>query len=92
MAMNSDLLDAARLAQRWISTEGNAGWEDIADWFYRDTGHLRPGKSMPDECSFDEHDRDEAWSKWCKDKKAEVREQLAAAIAREQQTKESETV
>ncbi len=36
------------MARRWIGT-GNAieDFDEIADWFYRDTGFMRPGKSRP---------------------------------------------
>lgn len=33
---------------RWYRDPGDLGvWEDIASWFHKETGHLRPGKDKP---------------------------------------------
>lgn len=47
----------------------NERFEIVAELFYRDTGFMRPGKSMPMEMcsSVSEHRRREAWDKWVAD-------------------------
>lgn len=57
---------------RWFRDPGDlAVWEDIASWFHRDTGHLRPGKDKPigfHECPEDEPDCCmDAWLLWSQD-------------------------
>lgn len=44
----------------------NTQFEIVADLFYRDTGFMRPGKSMPMEMCSGELDqrRRAAWDKW----------------------------
>lgn len=47
----------------------NEKFEIVADLFYRDTGFLRPGKSLPMEmCSTEsEQRRQTAWEQWVMD-------------------------
>lgn len=58
----------------------NEAFERVAEMFRRDTGYLRPGKSVPDAMYYDglEEERKEAWEKW----RAERQENLITALAR----------
>lgn len=50
--------------ERWFRNPGDlAVWEDIASWFHKETGHLRPGKDKP--AGF--HDMPEGESDCCTD-------------------------
>lgn len=75
----SDLMmyEALALAVRWMGDPANplGTFEDIADWFYRDTGYLRPGKSEPLECGNRSEERDAAWKAWA----TRTRDQVRAA-------------
>ncbi len=73
---------ALRLALRWMGDPDDplGTFEDIGDWFYRDTGYLRPGKSEPLECGGRDEERQAAWAKWTKKTGAHVREVCRAAL------------
>ncbi len=48
LARVADMLGALRLASRWLGTgDAFTDFEDIGDWYNRETGRLRPGKSEP---------------------------------------------
>lgn len=79
-----ELADALRLALRWMGDPDDpiGTFEDIGDWFYLDTGYLRPGKSEPLECGGRDEERRAAWSEWTKRTGDRVRETCRAALAR----------
>jgi hypothetical protein len=66
------IMNDADLA-RWYRTPGDPDvFEDIAEWFQRETGHLRPGKDPAPgsghtyECCHD------AWAEWSEQKHGEA--------------------
>lgn len=70
---------------RWYRNPGDLEtWEDIASWFHRETGHLRPGKDKPigfhqtedvePDCCMD------AWLIWSEDKRDEAVRGLLARV------------
>jgi hypothetical protein len=62
--MNADL--RADLLLYLDDRDVNGQYEAIAEKFYRETGYMRPGKSMPIEmCVVDDDERMEAWRQWC---------------------------
>lgn len=68
------------IVQRWLGTGyANEDFEEIADWFHRDTGYLRPGKDSASPID-DYEERKEAWEKWRKEKAATVRVKIALAL------------
>lgn len=76
------LYSALRLALRWMgdSDDPTGTFEDIGDWFYRDTGYLRPGKSEPLECGGRDEERQAAWEAWVKKTRAHVRKTCASLL------------
>ena len=58
-------------------------FERIGDWFYSETGHLRPGKDDRTEDTSSPENRDR-FVKWCQDKSRERLAILRAALAPEQ--------
>lgn len=79
---NNKLREALRLALRWMGDPADAmgTFEDIGEWFYRDTGFLRPGKSEPLECGGRDEERQAAWNEWTKRTRAHVREAALTAL------------
>lgn len=73
---------ALRLAVRWMGDPSDplGTFEDIGDWFYRETGFLRPGKSEPLECGGRDEEREAAWQEWAKRKRVHVLEACRAAL------------
>jgi hypothetical protein len=74
-----ELREANNNAKRWItdpSKGANEIFEDIGDWFNKDTGYMRPGKSYSMYEGPPPEDLQEIWEKWCKDKKKEIYEAL----------------
>jgi hypothetical protein len=70
------VVEAARAMAEWRSLD----WEDAASLFYKDTGHLRPGKD--DARNVDNHEeRASAWRAWSSCKTAERDGALIAALA-----------
>lgn len=75
------LREALRLAARWLGTgEANDTFEDIAEWFRRETGFLRPGKDSPMALGGREGERRTEWFEWAERKGAEVRAVIQAAL------------
>lgn len=79
--MNTKELD------RWFRNPSDPEvWEDIASWFHRETGHLRPGKDKP----FGFHPEDEdgrdcchdAWLRWTEEKRLDAQRSLLAERTR----------
>jgi hypothetical protein len=58
----------SRDMERWYQNP-NEAWEDIASWFYEETGHLRPGKDEATEGSHTETCCMDAWLEWSRNKK-----------------------
>lgn len=81
------LREALTLALRWMGdpTDPLKTFEDIADWFYRDTGYLRPGKSEPLECGDRTEEREAAWKEWTKTMRDHVQAMCRAALGSERQ-------
>lgn len=77
------LESALRLAVRWMGdAEDPLGtFEDIGEWFYRETGYLRPGKSEPLECGARSEERDRAWKEWAAKTRTLVRATCLAALS-----------
>jgi len=71
-----------RLAVRWMGNPADAlgTFEDIAEWFYQDTGFLRPGKSEPLECGDRTEEREAAWKAWTQRTRAKVYETCVASL------------
>lgn len=82
MTTNERLLKAAKQAARWLGN-GDAAetFEDIADWFYAETGYMRPGKDAPLALAGSYEQRVAAFDKWANETGMKVREELRAAIA-----------
>ena len=80
-------LDALRkalaLAVRWMGDPSDplGTFEDIGDWFYRDTGYLRPGKSEPLECGGRDEERYAAWDAWAKQTRNHVQKVCREALS-----------
>lgn len=74
--------EAAKLAARWLGDhrDPTGTFEDIGDWFYRETGFLRPGKSDPLECGDRDEERRRAWDEWVTGKRDLIVDALAAAL------------
>lgn len=67
----------------WIAPPSPEQWEAMAEWFYRETGVLRPGKDQP--ASGNGHsdaERELAWSVWCGETKVRIWKELDAALSR----------
>lgn len=78
--------------KRWAwnpDKNANETFEDIASWFYDETGYLRPGKSYP--CAYPApEDRQLKWDEWRQQKareflagihqQVELADELAAAL------------
>jgi hypothetical protein len=77
------LLEVCRSVVGWIhNPDENAleRFERIAEWFYRETGYLRPGKSEALEATSPEGERDKAWNRWVETKNRQMVTALRAAI------------
>jgi hypothetical protein len=75
--------DACALALRWLgdADDPNATFEDIGEWYQRDTGRLRPGKSLPMEMAGEsQEERERRFRAWCDDKAKAVRAALVLAL------------
>jgi hypothetical protein len=74
---------ALKLAVRWMGDPRDplGTFEDIGEWFYRDTGFLRPGKSEPLECGGRDEERAEAWKDWAHRTREHVYETCRKALA-----------
>ena len=63
--MASDRMTLSEM-QRWAwnpDINSLEMFEDIASWFYVESGYLRPGKSYPDE-TLEPEDRQKKWDEW----------------------------
>ena len=78
-----ELQEKLTTVRRWLgSDDPNETFEDIADWFYTDTGIMRPGKSQPMEmCGSSDEERHDAFRKWAQEKRAVVLAAIAQSIA-----------
>jgi hypothetical protein len=68
---------------RWFRNPGDLEvWEDIASWFQKETGHLRPGKDKAPgwhQCAEGEVDCcQEAWLTWTEAKRLDAQRSLKA--------------
>ncbi len=71
--------EACALALRWLGDpeDPTGTFEDIGDWYYAETGRLRPGKSEPlGMGARDPEEREKHFREWCDKKGAEVRAAL----------------
>lgn len=83
IAERDALRAALRLAFDWLDlSDPTATFDRIADEFYRDTGFMRPGKSMPLEmCGVvNEQRREVAWAEWITKKRAAMLTQMQSAL------------
>lgn len=74
--------EACKLALRWLGDpdDPTGTFEDIGDWYYRETGRLRPGKSEPLECGHtDPEERERHFRAWADKKGREIRDALREA-------------
>ncbi len=81
-AENERQKEALTLAKRWLGTmDPHENFEDIAEWFYQETGIMRPGKDAP-MASYGPSGRlrREAFDEWCEKKGADVRAKIAEAL------------
>ena len=64
--LQDELASALRECEQWMYDYGNpiGTFERIADAYYRDTGHLRPGKDCRTEDTNSQENNDR-FSKWC---------------------------
>lgn len=80
IAAAPDLLEALQWREQFEPREGedvNERFERIAAVFYRETGHLRPGK----DCSMESMDvRQAAWDEWMEAGRAKARAAIAKAL------------
>ena len=78
---NTKLLTAATLTYRWLydSQHTLEQFEDIAEWFYKETGFLRPGKDDARAIHTNEQ-RANKFQEWCGTTGILVREGLKVAI------------
>lgn len=77
-----DLLAACEAAARWFGGDSDLEhYESVNDWFFADTGMMRPGKDMPAGLD-DASDRHVAFINWAADKRRKVAADLRAAIAK----------
>lgn len=85
---NARLRNALALAVRWMGDPSDplGTFEDIGDWFYRDTGLLRPGKSEPLECGDRSEERAAAWKEWTTKKRDHVRATCLSALGETPET------
>lgn len=74
--------DVVRDLLLYLDHTADRQWEAIAEKFYRETGFLRPGKSVPMEMWTEDHDRrrKEAWATWCAQWKARLVASLSAGL------------
>ena len=73
---------ACALALRWLGDpdDPNGTFEDIGAWYQRETGRLRPGKSLPMAMAGDsQEEREEHFRAWADAKDREVRAALKSA-------------
>ena len=83
-----ELLGKLTTVRRWLgSDDANETFEDIADWFYTDTGIMRPGKDAPQEmCGRSDEERHDAFHKWAQEKRAVVLAAIARSLDMVQET------
>ena len=86
MTEDENVRAALALASAWSfdpDEDANVRFERIAEWFHRETGMLRPGKSQPIEChgSPNDEERQERFTKWCEGKARALCVALRAALA-----------
>ena len=80
-----DASDAVlREALRWLQDGRSLDeWEDIASWFYADTGFLWPGKdqamAMGGHPTYEE--REAAWQNWCVEKKRAIKAKIESVLS-----------
>lgn len=79
---NEKLRDALRLAVRWMGNPRDplGTFEDIGEWFYLETGFLRPGKSEPLECGGRDEEREQAFKDWAHRTREHVYETCASLL------------
>ena len=73
---------ACALALRWLGDpdDPNGTFEDIGAWYQRETGRLRPGKSLPMAMAGDsQEEREKHFRAWADAKDREVRAALKSA-------------
>lgn len=76
---------ALTLVRRWHH-DGNHNevFERIAEWFWEDTGIMRPGKSQPLEGPHrGDEERRAAWDKWVASKRREISDTIDRALLQE---------
>ena len=80
--LNRQLLSRLTVVRRWLGIgDATETFEDIADWFYQDTGIMRPGQSQPMEmCGHSDEERRDAFHKWADEKRAVVMAAINEAI------------
>jgi len=69
-AQRDDLVEALAWLEQFNPREGegaNERFERLGDAFYKDTGHLRPGKDASMDCGISEEERVAIWQKWLDD-------------------------
>jgi hypothetical protein len=74
-----DFIQTARLALDWFGWPGEDEariFERVAEWFYRETYFIRPGKDVPLAMYQDEAKRKEVWANWCNATGERVRREL----------------
>lgn len=83
------MTDVAALVQRWneVAAEEHLGcterFERGAEQFYRETGHMAPGKSAPLEMYVSEEyqaEREAAWREWQERRKKQFYEDVRATV------------
>ncbi len=84
IAAAPELYDALEFASLWMwdPDEGPVdSYERINDWFMRETGYMRPGKSYPMETPPPD-DLQQIWDRWRVQKSREVLAMIRAALAK----------
>lgn len=84
MTPTSEIVERLRLFANRAEQSHSERYESDADDFYRDTGYLAPGKSVPLEMGTTDYDDTRAakWRDWCDVRQAEYVKRLREAADR----------
>ena len=83
-AIDGETYEYTQMYPGFSKTAREEGFEDIAEWYYHETGRLRPGKSISvhaDDGSSDE-ERRAHFRAWAEAKQRAVRSALQAVVSR----------
>lgn len=83
-----ELQEKLTTVRRWLGIgDATETFDDIADWFYADTGIMRPGKDAPQAMrGHSDEERLGSFGKWAQEKRAVVLSAIAQSIDMVQET------